>query len=51
MLVKMLIRTRKRVTNNVIRPGITSGGIRKLALKNAKHLRQKFTSSDPKKVH
>jgi hypothetical protein len=31
MLVKMLTRTRKRVTNIVIRPGIISGGIKKLA--------------------
>jgi len=31
MFVKMLINTRNRVTNNVIRPGTISGGIRKLA--------------------
>ena len=30
-LLKMLIRTRKRVTRSVIRPGIKSGGIKKLA--------------------
>ncbi len=31
MLVKILIRTRNRVTRRVIRPGTISGGIRKLA--------------------
>ena len=31
MFVKMLIKTRNRVTKSVIRPGISSGGIRKLA--------------------
>ncbi len=31
MLVKMLINTRKRVTNKVILPGTISGGIKKLA--------------------
>jgi hypothetical protein len=31
MLVKMLIKTRKRVTSKVIRPGTISGGIKKLA--------------------
>jgi hypothetical protein len=30
MLVKMLIKTRKRVTNKVILPGTISGGIKKL---------------------
>ena len=29
-LLKMLIRTRKRVTNSAILPGTTSGGMRKL---------------------
>ena len=29
-LLKMLMRTRKRVTNRAIRPGTTSGGMRKL---------------------
>ena len=31
MFVKMLINTRNRVTNNVMRPGTISGGIKKLA--------------------
>jgi len=31
MLVKILISTRNKVTNIVIRPGTISGGIRKLA--------------------
>ena len=31
MFVKMLIKTRNRVTSNVIRPGTISGGIKKLA--------------------
>jgi hypothetical protein len=33
MLVKMLIKTRNRVTRRVILPGTTSGGIKKLAWK------------------
>ena len=31
MELKMLICTKNNVTNNVMRPGITSGGIKKLA--------------------
>ena len=31
MLLKMFIKTRNSVTNNVIRPGTTSGSITKLA--------------------
>ena len=31
MFVKMFIKTRKRVTSKVIRPGTISGGIKKLA--------------------
>ena len=34
--LKMLIRTKNRVTNSVIRPGITSGGIKKLTYKDPK---------------
>ena len=31
IVLKMLINTRNRVTNNVMRPGTISGGIKKLA--------------------
>jgi hypothetical protein len=43
MLVKMLINTRKRVTNKVILPGTISGGIRKLAYRNKRNNTSFFT--------
>ena len=38
MFVKMLIKTRNKVTSKVIRPGTISGGIRKLTLKTQKYI-------------